>query len=145
MRRRVVGSLVVPAVALFLALPALAGGQKAASGEKDHFNKLTVDEVQKKIADPNVHVYDGNGGDVYKKGHVPGAVLLSSNDIKDGVLPADKETPLIFYCANEMCMECHQAAQKAMALGYHNVSIMPAGIEGWVKASKPVVTGENPS
>ena len=30
-------------------------------------------------------------------------------------------------------------------LGYPNLYIMPAGIVGWTKAGKPVVTGDKPS
>jgi hypothetical protein len=70
--------------------------------EKDPFASLTVEEVAKKIKDPAVHVYDGNPQKLYKENHVPGAVSLYSKDIKEGVLPARKDTTLIFYCHNEL-------------------------------------------
>jgi rhodanese-related sulfurtransferase len=35
-------------------------------------------------------------------------------------------------------MACHGAARVAAKAGYKNVFIMPAGIEGWVKAGKRV-------
>jgi hypothetical protein len=70
--------------------------------EKDPFGSLTVQEVAKKIKDPAVHVYDGNRKELYNENHVPGAVLLYSKDIKEGVLPAKKDTTLIFYCHNEL-------------------------------------------
>jgi hypothetical protein len=70
--------------------------------EKDPFGSLTVEEVAKKIKDPAVHVYDGNRKELYQENHVPGAVLLYSKDIKEGVLPAKKDTTLIFYCHNEL-------------------------------------------
>jgi rhodanese-related sulfurtransferase len=35
-------------------------------------------------------------------------------------------------------MACHQAARAAVSLGYKNVFIMPAGIQGWQKAGKEV-------
>jgi len=38
-------------------------------------------------------------------------------------------------------MACHQAARAAVAYGYKNVFIMPAGIQGWEKAGKPVEKG----
>ncbi len=38
-------------------------------------------------------------------------------------------------------MACHQAARAAVELGYKNVFIMSAGIQGWQKASKPVEKG----
>jgi rhodanese-related sulfurtransferase len=33
-------------------------------------------------------------------------------------------------------MACHQAARRAVELGYTQVYIMPAGIMGWEKAGK---------
>ena len=104
MRRRFIWALALPAVALLLGQGVMAAGKSDASKkeEKDPFTKLTVDQVQKKMAEPNVHVYDGNNDDVYKKGHLPGAVHIFSKDITEGVLPADKSTPLIFYCHNEL-------------------------------------------
>jgi rhodanese-related sulfurtransferase len=35
-------------------------------------------------------------------------------------------------------MACHGAARAAARQGYTRVFIMPAGIEGWVKAGKKV-------
>jgi len=35
-------------------------------------------------------------------------------------------------------MACHEAARAAVKLGYTQVFIMPAGIQGWEKAGKPV-------
>ncbi len=74
----------------------------AKPAEKEPFGSLTVEEVAKKIKDPAVHVYDGNRKELYSENHVPGAVLLYSKDIKEGVLPAKKDTTLIFYCHNEL-------------------------------------------
>ncbi|HXH28115.1 MAG TPA: hypothetical protein VNL37_03655 [Candidatus Polarisedimenticolia bacterium] len=42
-------------------------------------------------------------------------------------------------------MECHNAARRAVELGYRKVFIMPQGIDGWVEAGKPVVKGDKPS
>ena len=42
-------------------------------------------------------------------------------------------------------MACHTAARQAVALGWTNVFVLPAGIQGWTSAGKPVVTGANPS
>jgi len=39
-------------------------------------------------------------------------------------------------------MECHHAARRAAALGYREIFIMPSGIQGWIKAGKPVVKGD---
>jgi len=41
-------------------------------------------------------------------------------------------------------MECHHAARRAADLGYREIFIMPSGIQGWVKAGKPVVKDDTP-
>jgi len=99
---------------------------------------LTVDEVASKLKDPNTFVFDNNSADRYKQGHVPGAKWVRPDEITAASLPADKTATLVFYCANEHCMACHSGAKAALALGYTNVYIMPAGIAGWEKSGKPV-------
>lgn len=144
--RTAMKTLTTTLAVLSMATLVLAGTTDATRKDaKEPFKRLTVEEVANKIKDPAVHVYDGNGEESYKTNHVPGAVLLSSKNIKDGVLPEAKDAMLIFYCANEVCQECHHAAEKAVSLGYTNVYIMPQGIAGWVKAGLPIVKGGNPA
>jgi rhodanese-related sulfurtransferase len=38
-------------------------------------------------------------------------------------------------------MASHRAAREAAELGYPNAFVMPDGIQGWVKAGKPVQPG----
>ncbi len=70
--------------------------------EPEPFGRFTVGQVERRLGQPNVHVYDGNSPETYAENHLPGAVPLSSKDIKEGVLPEDKDATLIFYCANEL-------------------------------------------
>jgi 3-mercaptopyruvate sulfurtransferase SseA len=99
-------SAVVVAATLVLAF-AVAPQARAAKKEQkmpepEPFGRFTVDQVERRLGQANVHVYDGNSPETYAQNHLPGAVLLNSKDIKEGVLPADKNTTLIFYCANEL-------------------------------------------
>lgn len=98
-------SLAVPAlaaaafaVALLAGLPAVA--DENADSKKEPFKRMTVDEVEKALGQPDVHVYDGNSKGTYKKGHVPGAVNMYVKDIKPAAMPAKKDATLIFYCQN---------------------------------------------
>ncbi len=82
---------------------------------------------------------DANGKETRSsQGVIPGAVLLTSSsqyDIKE--LPADKDSKLVFYCANQKCGASHQAAKRAMENGYTNVAVLPEGISGWKQAGQP--------
>ena len=51
-----------------------------------------------------VHIYDANGASTRAQyGAIPGATLLSSDDHYDlAILPQDKKSKLVFYCANTL-------------------------------------------
>ncbi len=101
MRRLRIRLLSLVAAALLLAHGVMAASKEGKKTESEPFKRLTVEEVEKRLTDSNVHVYDGNNDDVYAEGHIPGAIHLLSKDIKEGVLPADNATMLIFYCHSE--------------------------------------------
>lgn len=92
-----------------------------------------------------VAIYDSNGAERYAQGHIPSARHVGHDQVTASVLPADRAARLVFYCANEHCMACHTSANQAIALGYTNVYVLPAGIMGWTSEGKPVVAGTNPS
>ena len=49
-------------------------------------------------------------------------------------LPADKATPLVFYCGGLKCRLSHKSAQKAIDLGYSKVKVFADGYPAWVAA-----------
>lgn len=107
---------------------------------------VSVDDVKKQLEakkkDPKVAfaIFDANGDATRKsEGVIPTAVLLSSSSEYDlALLPKDKATSVVFYCANEKCMASHGAAKRAIGAGYTNVAVLGAGISGWVKAGQAV-------
>lgn len=84
-----------------------------------------------------VTVIDVNSRQSWLRAHVPGAVNLDSNAYTDADLPADKDSMLVFYCSNPMCMKAPTAARRAKKMNYANAHIMPAGISGWIAALLP--------
>lgn len=83
-------------------------------------------------------VFDVNAPSRWAAAHVPGARNLDPQCFTAGDLPADKDTPLVFYCSNAMCRKAPMAARRAKAMGYANVRVMSAGIQGWQGAQLPV-------
>jgi rhodanese-related sulfurtransferase len=81
----------------------------------------------------------------YDKGHIPGAISIpdSEFDKLSSRLPADKATPLYFYCGGLQCVLSAKSAKKAVMLGYSNVRMIPEGYPGWEKAYGPGPTAEN--
>jgi len=107
------------------------------------FKTVSVDDVQKGLdglkKDKKAYaVFDANGKATREsQGIIPTAVLLPSSSAYDlALLPADKATPTVFYCANERCTASHSAAKRALDAGFTDVSVLSAGISGWVKAGK---------
>ncbi len=83
------------AAALIAAAAACATKQRSA----DPFTMVSVDEVAGLVGKPGVAIVDANPQDVYQEGHVPGARWYRSGPSLAAVLPADKATRLVFYCA----------------------------------------------
>ncbi len=82
---------------IFFVLIALGGLARAGEG----FGELTVDQVQAKLKQKNVFVYDCNDPETFKVGHVPSARYLDYPHAAAGDFPTDKQATLIFYCQNE--------------------------------------------
>ena len=104
------------------------------------FSQISVADVAAGIAGPDrrLAVYDANHRETFDEHHVPGATWVDYHAMAREQLPEDASTPLVFYCYNEQCEASHRAAEGAVALGFQNVSVMGAGIAGWVEAGQPV-------
>lgn len=83
-------------------------------------------------------VIDVNAAPRWAVAHVPGARNLDPLGFNERDLPTEKNTELVFYCSNPMCRKAPNAARRAKAMGYPNVRVMSAGIQGWLKERLPV-------
>jgi len=89
-----VRSSLLSLVLLALGLVALSAGAARA----DDLKTLSPDQVEKMLGQPGVKVYDANPPDLWEKNHLPGAVFIGDKKLAS-LLPADKDTKLVFYCA----------------------------------------------
>lgn len=88
---------------LFLAGAFLATA--ASAKEESKFKLIGAGDLATLLADKskNVALFDANDSDFRRKeGIIPGAKLLSTFNKYDVAqeLPKEKDTPLVFYCAN---------------------------------------------
>jgi len=67
------------------------------------------------------------------KGMIPTAINIPDTEFDKQVdrLPADKATPVIFYCAGLECVLSDKSADKARTLGYTQVLTYPEGYPEW--------------
>lgn len=98
-------------------------------------NTVTVDEAAQIVAAGTHTVFDVNSPQRYAQGHLPGAVNVAKDAVTEA-LPADKATPVLFYCGSITCQAAPNAAAHAASLGYSDVSVLSAGISGWEEAGQ---------
>jgi rhodanese-related sulfurtransferase len=112
----------------------------AANDPHAAFKDLSPDTVKAMLDEKGCVPVDANGKDTREKyGVLPGAVLLSDYKSFDtGELPEDKSSKLVFYCGGQACTAAPKAAKVAQEAGYEDVSVMRAGIRGWVDAGHDV-------
>jgi rhodanese-related sulfurtransferase len=98
-------------------------------------------ELHRLLGERGAATFDVNSPQSWTEAHVPGAVHLDPLAYRADDLPADRQALLVFYCSNPWCRKAPNAARRAGSLGYTNVKVMSAGIQGWVGAKLPVETG----
>jgi rhodanese-related sulfurtransferase len=106
------------------------------------FPTITISDLKTAMATKHVVLLDANGSESWQSGHIPGAIDFSANKEKlASLLPQDKDTLVVAYCANPQCPAYRQAAAAAQKLGYTNVQHLTAGIQGWKQAGEKTEAG----
>ena len=80
------------------------------------------------------------GEEQYRGRHIPGAVSVPLNSLRDGIpaaVPRDITRPIVFYCGDGVTIgpEGTSILNKA---GYAKAVNLQGGIQGWVNAGFPV-------
>lgn len=104
----------------------LAHGGAMAVGVQHVKQKLEKNEA--------VILVDSRPANKFADGSIPTAISIpdSQFDQRKGMLPADKNMQVFFFCGGFDCTLSHQSAAKAKRLGYKNVGIVEAGYPAWV-------------
>jgi len=89
----------VVAITLLLVLAAAIAVGCAGNRAAEPFTMVGIDEVEKMMAEPGVAVIDANTRETFEKHHLRGAKHYKSAPFAE-VLPPDKGTRLVFYCAS---------------------------------------------
>ncbi len=120
------------ALCLQLAPLSLAISVPLAHAASSKAPEVTLDEFKKMVTSKSATIIDANSADMYKDGHVPGAISFAKNEGKLAqVLPADKAAPIVAYCGGPKCTAWESAAAEAEKLGYTNVKHYKGGIKVW--------------
>ncbi len=106
---------------------------------------ISPDDLHRLLREGGVTAIDVNAPGSWVEARVPGAVNLDPADFAAADLPADQRALLVFYCSNPLCRKAPSAALRARKLGYENVRVMSAGINGWLSARLPTESGVIPA
>lgn len=114
----------------------------AASVRAAEFPNITISDLKTAMANTKVVLLDANGTESWDRGHIPGAIDFSANkENLASLLPQDKNTMIVAYCANPQCPAYRAAAEAAKKLGYTNIKHLTAGIMGWRDAGEKTEPG----
>lgn len=97
---------------------------------------VSAAQLKKLMEEKSTYVLiDARPKRVADKGMIPSAINISDTEFDKHVdqLPADKATPLIYYCGGMECVLSDKSAEKARQLGYANVLTYPPGYPEWEK------------
>jgi rhodanese-related sulfurtransferase len=101
---------------------------------------VSPEALQRMLEEGDVTVVDVNSAASWQQAHVPGALNVDPATCDERSLPPDHHASIVFYCSNAMCRKAPKVARRARKLGYTNVSVMSAGISGWLARRLPTVS-----
>lgn len=107
---------------------------------------ITLAEVEKLVAlGPDKGRYtliDSRPAPKFKEGAIPTAISLPypAFDKNAALLPADKNSFIIFYCSGVTCNMSPGSRKKAKALGYTNIKVFVEGMPAWLSRNYGVLS-----
>ena len=99
-------------------------------------------ELHRSMQSGPVTAIDVNSRESWLQARVPGARHLDPIGFHEGDLPSSRDAALVFYCSGPLCRKAPNAAKRAQGMGYRNVRVMSAGINGWLGATLPTEAGD---
>lgn len=115
----------------------------AASAMAQNIPELNADDIRKRLGEPGFVVVDTRTNQEYLRGHITGAINISSQESRmyrdiARFLPQDKNTSLVFYCRGETCSLAPDAAMAAFRAGYRHVYTYRGGYPDWQQKGLPI-------
>jgi rhodanese-related sulfurtransferase len=116
---------------------------------RDHFGERTepeaveMDELLRRARAGDVIVVDARPTNEYAAGHIPGALSIPVDDLKQRLRRLPKSKPFVAYCRGPYCIYADQAVEQLRASG-RRARRLSVGLPEWKSAGLPVETGAEP-
>ncbi|MCC5581468.1 metalloregulator ArsR/SmtB family transcription factor [Microtetraspora sp. AC03309] len=108
----------------------LADLRDAVSEHIDSLEGVTADELAGRLADPNTMVIDVRSADSYAEGHLPGAVSLPLEELRDRLDELPHDVEIVAYCGGPYCVVSPRAVRLLREHG-RRARPLEGGITGW--------------
>ena len=95
------------------------------------------DLVKKFKSNEKFVLVDARSSEDYGKNHLPGALSVPVENIRDYAGRLDKKEEIITYCGSFQCPASTAAAKELMSLGFKNVLDYKGGIKEWTENHYP--------
>ncbi len=108
--------------------------------------ELSLEEVRAALAEGSAVLLDARPEDDFAAGHIPGSLslfALAPAEQPDHPLLTrlDRGLRVICTCKNAECTIAYTLAWQLEQLGFRDLAIFPAGVEGWQQAGLELATG----
>lgn len=115
-------------------------GAQGLAGSKAGFAVVRGDDAERLAKDPAVFLLDVRTPGEHAEGRIERCVLVPVDELAGRLaeLPADKEKPILVYCA--MGGRSARAASLLAQNGWTTVFNLEGGITGWREEGRPVVS-----
>lgn len=94
---------------------------------------LDYDELLRRIESGEAVLVDVRPEEEYAAGHVPGAMSLSLEHLRDGAAQLPRDKPIFAYCRGRYCVLSHEALQLLKEQGI-SATRLPVGVAEWKAA-----------
>ena len=108
---------------------------------KEGMEPVNRDELLKRVIEGNVIVLDVRPVEEYRTGHIPGALSVPLDQLKEILtkLPADQE--IVAYCRGPYCVLAVQAVEVLRGKGFNAIRLEDS-VRDWRALGLPVVIGD---
>jgi len=112
-------------------------------GDRDEPEPVEMTELLRRARAGDVIVVDARPVNEYAAGHIPGALSIPIDDLKQRLHRLPKSKPYVAYCRGPYCVYADQAVEQLRSAG-RRARRLAVGLPEWKSAGMPVEVGTEP-
>ncbi len=101
--------------------------------KRHDFDKISVDELQERIARDEIVLLDVRPEVEFQAGHLPGAISMPVSEVADRIYELPKDKQIVAYCRGPYCVYADEALEILSENGW-KVTRLEEGVAEWEQA-----------